>query len=171
MKPRPSNDTSSTAHDARIDEALRLYGRAVPTEGLESRVAARIAATPRQAYRSVPSRFIGSRWLLMVRGVSVGALAAAAACAIVVGTVHHSQQLAIPTAMGPSRPGAVGAAGESHVPTYAVPQSATINPQSPRTAPRHRATVSPHAGNKQTGSAVPSSPYPPGQHPPSDPQQ
>ena len=100
MKPRPSTD-NTTGHDARIDAALRVYGRAVPTPGLESRVAARIAATPHQSYRSASSWFAGSRWMVLLRGVSVGALAAAASAAIVVGTVRHSQQ--VPTPAGGTR--------------------------------------------------------------------
>lgn len=163
MKPRLSTDTSSNADDARIDAALRVYGRAVPVSGLESRVAARIAVAPRQPYRSAPSGFRGSHWMVLLRGVSVGALAAAAACAIVIGTLRHSQQVAIPQAMAPSRSGSVGAAGGTHVATHAVPPSATIVPQSPRSAPHSRATVTRNAGNKPAGSAVPRSPYPPDQ--------
>jgi hypothetical protein len=163
MKTRPRTDTSSTAYDARIDAALRIYGGAAPAPGLESRVAARIAARPRQSYRSASSAPTGARWMVLLRGFSVGALAAAAACAIVVGTVRHSQQLAIPTAMRPSQSGGPGTAGESHVPTHVVPQSATIDPQSPRTAPHNRATVSGNATKKGVGSATPRSPYPPGQ--------
>jgi hypothetical protein len=171
MKPRSSTDNSSTAHDARIDAALRVYGRAVPTPGLESRVAARVAATPRQSYRSASSGFTGSRWMVLLRGVSVGALAAAAACAIVVGTVRHAQHSAIPQAARVSRSGGVSTAGDPHVPTHALPQSATIDPQSPRTAHHTRATISPNEGSKPARSAVPRSPYPPGQQPSSDPQQ
>src|SRR5271170_919773 len=118
MKTRPGKDTSSS-YDARIDAALRVYGGAAPAPGLESRVAARIAATPRHSYRSA-SAFTGSRWMVLLRGASVGALAAAAACAIVVGTVRHSQQTAIPQATGLSRSGGVSAASGTRVPTHAV---------------------------------------------------
>jgi hypothetical protein len=170
MNPRPSNNTSSTAYDARIDAALRVYGGATPVRDLESRIAARIAATPRQSYRSTSSGFMDGGWLVLLRGVSVGALAAAAACAIVVGTVRHSQRIAVPQAAGASRSDGISAAGATHVPTRAIPPSATIDPQSPRSAPHSRATVSRSAGNKPVGSAVPRSPYPPDQ-PPSDPQQ
>jgi hypothetical protein len=170
MKTTPSNDTGSTAYDARIDAALRVYGGAAPVPGLESRVAARIAATPRRSYRSGPARFTGS-WLVLLRGVSVGALAAAAACAIVVGTVRHSQRIAIPQATGGSRSEGVSAAGATHVPTHAIPPSATIDPQSPRSAPHSRGTVSGNAVKKPAGSALPRSPYPPDQQPPSESQQ
>ena len=169
MKPRPSTD-NTTGHDARIDAALRVYGHAVPTPGLESRVAARIAATPRQSYRSASSGFAGSRWVVLLRGVSVGALAAAAAVAIVVGTVRHSQQVPLPQAARGTRSGGINTAGDPHVPTHAIPQSATIDPQAARTAPHTRATVSRNAGSKPAGSAVPRSPYPPDQ-PQSNPQQ
>jgi len=171
MKNRPSNDTSSTAYDTRIDPALRVYGRAVPAPGLEARVAARIAAAPPQSFRASSTVLTQTGWLIWVRGVSVGALGAAAACAIVVGTVRHSQQMAIPQAAGVSRSGGVSAAGAMHVPTHAVPQSPTIDPRTPRSAPRSRATVSGSSGNKPAGSAVPRSPYPPGPQPSSDPQQ
>jgi hypothetical protein len=161
MKSRRSNDNSSAAHDAIIDAALGVYGRAIPKPGLESRVTGRIAST-RQFYRS-GSTFTNSRWRLFLRGASVGALAAAAACAIVVGTVRHSQHMTIPQAAGVSPSGGVSAASGTRVPTHAIPQSATINPQSPRTAPHSRATVSRNAWSKPAGSAVPRSPYPPDQ--------
>jgi len=155
-------NSSSTAYDASIDEALRIYGAAAPAPGLESRVAARIAAAPRQSYRAA-SVFPGTRWMVLLRGVSVGALAAAAACAIVVGTVRHSQQLAIPQAIGVSRSGGVSAASAAHVPTHAVQPSPTIDPHAPRSAPHSRATVSPNKGSKPAGSATPRSSYPSGQ--------
>jgi hypothetical protein len=163
MKTRPRTDTSSTAYDARIDAALRVYGGAAPAPGLESRVAARISATPRQSYRAASSAPTGARWMVLLRGFSVGALATAAACAIVVGTVRHSQQLAIPQAMGSSRSGGVSAASGTHVPTRAIQQSPTIDPQAPRSAPHNRATVSGNAAKKGVGSVTPRSPYPPGQ--------
>jgi hypothetical protein len=163
MKPKRGTDTSTTAYDARIDAALRVYGGAAPARGLESRVAARIAATPRHSYRSASSAFTGSRWMVLLRGVSVGALTAGAACAIVVGTVRHSQQVAIPQATGASRSGGLSAASATHVATHAVPQSATIDPQSPRSAPHSRATVSPNKESKPAGSATPRSPYRPDQ--------
>ena len=171
MKPKPSTDNSSTAYDARIDAALRVYGRAVPAPGLESRVAARISAAPRHSFRSTSFGFRSNPGLVLLRGFSIGALAAAAACAIVVGTVRHSQQIALPQAAAGPRSGGVSTAGAPHIPTHAVPQSATIDPQAPRTAPHSRATVTRNAGNKPAGSAVPRSPYPPDQPPSSAPQQ
>jgi hypothetical protein len=170
MKTRPSNGTSSTAHDSRIDAALHDYGRAVPAPGLESRVAARISATPYRSSQSTSFGFRGSLGLRLFRGLSIGALAAAAACAIVVGTVRHSQQLVISQAAAGTRSGAVGTAEGTHIPTRAVPQSATIDPRAPRTAPHSRATISRNSGSKPAGSAVPRSPYAPDQ-PSSAPQQ
>jgi hypothetical protein len=175
MKLKPLNDNSATAHDTRahdaqIDAALRVYGRAVPAPGLESRVAARISATPRHSFRTKVFSFSGNPRLALLRGFTIGALAAAAACGIVVGTVRHSQQIAIPQAAAP-RPGGVSTAGARHIPTHAVPQSATIDPQAPRTAPHSRATVSRNTGSKPAGSAVPRSPYPPDQSSSSAPQQ
>jgi hypothetical protein len=171
MKIRPSNGSNSTAHDARIDAALHAYGRAVPAPGLESRVAARISATPHHTFQSTSFGLRGRLGLRLFRGFSIGALAAAAACAIVVGTVRHSQQLVISQAAAGSRSGAVAAAGARHIPTGAVPQSATIDPQAPRTAPHSRATISRNPGSKPAGSAVPRSPYAPDQPSSSAPQQ
>jgi len=170
MKPKPSNEPSSTVHDTRIDAALRVYGRAVPATGLESRVAARISAAPRHSFRSTSFGFRSNPWLILLRGFSIGALAVAAASAIVVGTVRHSQQIALPQAAAGKPSGGVSAAGGEHVPTHAIPQSATIDPQAPRTPPHSRATVSRNQGSKSAGSAVPRSPYPPDQ-PTSAPQR
>jgi hypothetical protein len=170
MKPRASNGNGSTAYEARIDAALQAYGGAVPAPGLESRVAARIAAAPRPFFHASPAGLRQAGWLVWLRGVAVGALGAAAACAIVVGTVRHSQQAAIPWAARVPRPEGVSASGATHVPTHAVAQSATINPQAPRSAPHGRATVPGNAGKRAAGSAVPQSPYPPGQEPSSEPQ-
>jgi hypothetical protein len=163
MKSKPTNHDSSTAHDARIEAALRVYGRAVPAPGLESRVAARIAAQPRHSFRSASFASRGNPWLILLRGFSIGALAVAAACAIVIGTVRHSQQIVLPQTARGARSGSLNTAGATHVPTHAIPQSATIDPQAPRTAPHSRATVSRNQGNKPAGSAVPRSPYPPDQ--------
>jgi hypothetical protein len=174
MKLKPSNDNSSTphdacAHDARIDAALRVYGRAVPARGLESRVAARISAAPRPSFGTNLFGFSGSPRFILLRGFTIGALAAAAACAIVVGTVRHSQRIALPQAARVSRSGGVSAAGAPHIPTHAVQQSATIDPQAPRSAPHSRATVSRNPGSKP--GAVPRSPYPPDQPSSSAPEQ
>jgi hypothetical protein len=169
MKSNPSNENRPTAYDARIDAALHRYGRALPEPGLESRVAARMAVLPRHSSPSGPVGSAARRWLMLLRGASVGALAAAAACAIVVGTLKHSQHLPIPQASVGTRSGSVGAATGSHIPTHTIPQTATLDPESPRPAPRSRSTVSRNPGNK--AGAVPSSPYPPGQEPSSKPQQ
>jgi hypothetical protein len=171
MKPKPSSEASSTAYDARIDAALRVYGRAVPAPGLESRVAARISAGPRHSSRTSIFNSVGSPRLILLRGFSIGVLAAAAACAIVVGTVRHSQHLTLPQAAAGTRSGGVSAADAPHVPTHAVPQSASIDPQAPRTAPHSRATISRTQGSKPAAGAVPRSPYPPDQPASSAPQQ
>jgi hypothetical protein len=171
MKPKPSTENSSTAYDARIDAALRVYGRAVPRPGLESRVAARISARPPHSSSTSLFSFSASPRHILLRGFSIGALAAAAACAIVVGTVRHSQQTALPQAAAGSRSGGVSAAGTPHIPTHAIPQAASIDPQAPRTAPHSRATVSRNPGSKPAAGAVPRSPYPPDQPVSSAPQQ
>lgn len=165
MKPKPSISDSSSVHDARIDAALRVYGRAIPAPGLDSRVAARISAMPRQSFRS------GTAALLLFRRFSAGALAAVAAGAIVVATVRHSQHISLPQAARVPLSGGVSGAEGAHIPTHAVPQSATIDPEAPRTPPHSRATISRGRGHKPAGSAVPRSPYPPDQQPPGEPQR
>jgi hypothetical protein len=169
MKPKPSTDKISSLHDARIDAALRIYGRAVPRPGLESRVAARISAEPRQLFQS--AGFGSTGWVVLLRRFSAGALAAAAAVAIVVATVRHTQHISIPQAARAPMSGGVSSAGASHTPTQRVPQSATINPESLRTPPRGRASISHSQGRKAAGATMPRSPYPPEQHPSDDQQQ
>lgn len=171
MKFKPPNNNSSAAidargHDAQIDAALRVYGRAVPAPGLESRVAARIAAAPRHSFRTNVFGFNGGPRLILLRGFTIGALTAAAACAIVVGTVKHSQHIAIPQTAAAPRPGGVSTSEAPHIPTHAVPQSASIDPQAPRSAPHTRATIS----RKPAAGTAPRSPYPPDQPSSSAPQ-
>jgi hypothetical protein len=167
MKLKPRRDEACSVHDARIDAALRLYGSATPAPDLESRVAARIAAAPHHPFQSKSFGLAGNSptvqpWMNLLRGVSVGALAALAACAIVVGTVRHSQQAALPRAAVPVHSGGMSAAGGTHVPTHAIPQSPTIDPDAPRTVPRSRATVSrkPEAPGSQSPSSPPPSSTP-----------
>jgi hypothetical protein len=163
MKTKPSKNPNSnysspasSRHDARIDAALRVYARAVPTPGLESRVSAHMAAAPERSFQVVRRLR-----LVILQRVSVGTLAAAAACALVVGTVQHSHHVLPP--VGLSRPGGgVGSAGMIHVPTQAMPQSAKIDPASPRRAPHSRATLTHPRGRHANGVAVPPSPYPAG---------
>jgi hypothetical protein len=168
MKPKQSTANNSSLHDARIDAALRFYGRAVPSPGLESRVAARISAAPHHSFRSTSSRFPG---LMLLRGFSIGALAAAAAVAIVVGTVRHSHQISIPLAAGATRSGGINSAGAMHIPTRATPQSTTIDPGAPRTPAHTRATISRNQASKPTGATVPRSPNLPDQPSSADPHQ
>jgi hypothetical protein len=154
-------NTHHAAYDAMIDAALHFYGTASPAPGLESRVQARLAAAPRTELRSSFMLVSGSQgWLLRLRGISLGAMTAAAACAIVVGSVHHSQRpAAIPQAAVGSHSGGVSAAGAPHTPTGIVRQTPTLDPQAPRSAPRSRSTVE-HGGSSNAGRAVPRSPYP-----------
>jgi hypothetical protein len=149
---------------ARIDAALSAYGRAVPAPGLESRVATRIAAAPRRSFRKR-----GGFGLLIWQRLSCGALAAAAGAAMVVGTVRHSRPAPLPQAARAAQSGGASAAGAVHIPTRAIPQSAALDPASPRSAPRSRATVSRNPSRRNAGSAATRSPYPPPQA--SQPQQ
>lgn len=158
MKTKPfATESSSFPHDARIDAVLRAYAHAVPTAGLESRIAARLAAMPLQTHR-----FERTSRLLLLRRLSAVALALAAACAIVAGTVRHSHHAVIPTAARTSRSGGLSTAGSAHVPIRAVPETPTIDPQAPRTPPHGRATNS-GSQTRRGATGQPQSPYPPHQ--------
>jgi len=165
MKTKPSTTTNNSfPHDARVDAILRAYSHAIPAPGLESRVATRIAAMSR------PLRSRGASRLLVLRRLSVAALTAAAAAAIVAGTVRHSHRIALPQrATGTSRLGGVSTAGSEHAPAQAVPETPTIDPHSPRTPPHGRTTSSGSQKHRSAGAALPRSPYPPQQ--PAAPQQ
>jgi hypothetical protein len=168
-KPSPSRNTS---HDGRIDAALAHFAHAAPPPGLESRVTARLAAADRLGVRSQSLRYDGSVRFLVLRRLSVGAMATAAGVAIVFGTVEHSRRILPPVTAGrPVPSGRVSTAGAVHIPTHAIPQSAQINPKAPRTAPHGRAVVSPNHGRHAPGAAVPRSPYPPEAQPTSSSDQ
>jgi len=157
-------DSSSSRHDARIDAALQVFSHAKPAPGLEARVAARLSAAPRPG-----SRFhFGSAqtsWLVILQRVSVGGLTAAAASAIVVGTIQHSQRTMPPQALHRDKSGAFSTGNAVHVPTHAMPEGARIDPAAPRVAPHGRASVSRNQAHRATGTAVPRSPYPPDEPP------
>lgn len=170
----PTHGTSS-AHDDRVDAALKHFAGATPAPGLESRVTARLAAAGRarsgSSYRSVRSG--GNIGLLLLRRLSIGAMAAAAAIVIVFGTVEHSRRI-YPVALRTPQTGGVSPANSVHYPTHPMPQSAEIHPGSTRNAPHSRAVISPNHTRHASGAAVPRSPYPPESQPASsssDPQQ
>lgn len=151
--------------DSRIDAVLRAYARAQPSPELESRVAARLAgARPRSRFHF---SLAAASALLILRRVSVGALATAAGAAIVVGTVQRSERGLPPqiSRRGPAnaQAGGLAPAGASHVPTRAMPQGGGINPSAPRVAPHGRATVSRDQARRAPGAVVPRSPYAPNQ--------
>jgi hypothetical protein len=143
-----ASPASSSRHDAAIDAALRLYGGAVPGPGFEGRVAARLGDQPRHAFHSK-----SAPRLAILRGLSTAALAAAAACGMVIGTVRHSHHALPPQAARVPHVGGLNSAGASRLPTHATPQSPSLDPQAPRTAPRHRATVSPGHAPSQAPAA------------------
>jgi hypothetical protein len=152
------SESSSTPYDGRIDAALRVYSHAEPAPGLEGRVVAWISA--RQSLQPTSA----SRLVVMWRFFAA-ALAVAAACAIVAGSVQHSHHAALPQAARVQRQGGVAGAGLAHVPTQPTPESPTIDPAAPRTPAHGRATVSGDQGRHDGGAAQPSSPYSPNQQP------
>lgn len=159
MKPSISNNSTSPL-DSRIDSALNVYARSVPDPGMEARIAAHLAGSLRfAAPTSHPFR------ALLFRRFSVGALAAAAACGIVIGSLEHARTLSPPIATMPQTSGStggIGAASSGHLPSRAVPAAPSIDPNHLRTPPRSRARLSRNAARHPNGSAVPSSPYPAG---------
>jgi hypothetical protein len=173
MNPKPSARHLSSPHDARIAAALDHFARATPPPGLESRVAARLSA----AGRLESSRSAGSVRLLLLRRLSVGAMAAAAVCAIVFGTVEHARRNPMPQMVRGPQTGGVDISPSVHIPTHPIPQSAEINPDAPRNPPHGRAVLSRNHSRHAAGAAVPRSPYPPESQPTnpaepkSDPQQ
>jgi hypothetical protein len=161
----------SSSHESRIDAALAQLAHATPPSGLESRVAARLAAADRSSARSQSFRSNGNVRFFVIQRLSIGAMATAAGVAIVFGTVEHSRRILPPVASKPAQSGGANTAGDVHVPTHAIPQSAVINPAAPRTAPHGRAVISPNHGRHAPGAAVPRSPYPPESQPASSSDQ
>jgi len=162
MNARPfATKGDASGHDARIDAALQVYAHAEPEPGLESRIAARLSANrPGPRFRFSLAEFTR---LLVLRRLSVGALAGATAAVIVVGTVQHSHRTMPPQVVRAPQTGGVGVANRVHVPTHPMPQGATIDPAAPRVPPHGRANVSRNPAHRASGAAVPRSPYPPGQ--------
>ena len=154
------SDSSPTPYDARIDAALRVYSHAEPALGLEGRIVAWISAMPRQSLVSASASRLVVIWRFFA-----AALAVAAACAIVIGSVQHSHRAALPQAARVQRQGGVTGAGLAHVPTKPTPESPTIDPTAPRTPAHGRATVSRDQGRHDGGAAQPSSPDSPNQQP------
>jgi len=149
--------------EARIDAVLRAYAHAEPAPGLESRVAARLAsARPRSRFHF---SLTGASAFLLLRRISAGALATAAGAAIVVGTLQHSERGLPPQISRQREASGLKTAGASHIPTRAMPQGGSLNPSAPRVAPHGRAVVSRDQARHASGSAVPRSPYAPGQEP------
>jgi hypothetical protein len=163
MNFRPSRSALfSSRHDASIDAALRNYAHADPRPGLEGRVAARLASARRRS--GVRFSFAESGPLLLLRRISVGALATAAGAAIVVSSVQHSSVRTLPPqALRAGRTGGMTPASVVHIPTHAMPQRANIDPNAHRPAPHGRANISGNPAHRATGAVVPRSPYPPGE--------
>jgi hypothetical protein len=163
MNTKPSNSNQynsppASSNDLRIDAALGVYSRSTPAPGLESRVATRIANARQESFRT---RSAAHR--LLWQRLSVGALATAGACAIVVGTVQHSHRDLSRLATKPpvNASSGVSTAETQHIPTRATPASPQIDPQSPRRPAHGRATVTRNQPRHPDGVAVPRSPYPP----------
>ena len=165
MNRKPSADRAPSRHDARIDAALARFAHATPPADLESRVVARLTRERQAGPRSQFFRSAPDLRLLLLRRLSIGALAAAAAAAIAFGTVEHSRRTQPPVAARPVQSGGASNAGSLHTPTRATRQSVEINPEAPRNPPHGRAVISPNQGRHATGAAVPRSPYPPDSQP------
>jgi len=168
MTTKPSNHNYSSSpqisslNDVLIDATLALYAKVEPEPGLESRIADRIAQIQRESARTR-----SATRLLIWKRLSVGALATAAACGIVVGTVQHSRHN-LPPQVGRSTANSSNGAGIAtapHTPTRAIPVSPQIDPNSPRTPAHGRAQISRNPNHHPNGVATPRSPYPPDQQP------
>jgi hypothetical protein len=141
MKSQQTNIAEhASLNDARIDAALGIYARAVPSKGLESRISARLSAT-----QSISTRPATAFRLIVFRRVVAGALATAAAGAIVVGTVRHSHSPVLPPVARAPQASGVSAANSQHIPTHAITQAAS--PHGQATAGRARNSSAPKDKN------------------------
>jgi 2-methylaconitate cis-trans-isomerase PrpF len=145
--------TPQDRHNQMIDGALRAISNATPREGLEGRVAIRIAHARNEKLQPIHR---GVSWARLV----VTATSCAVACAIIIaGSVHHSRATlpASPNGdirlMGPS--GGLGAASAAHLATQEV--TPTGRPRAVRKTTDGRATIAPDA-QKRAGEAVPQQP-------------
>jgi len=141
-------------HDRLIDQLLRRIGSAIPPEGLEERIAARLARE-RSKVQAVPRRFL----FFGIPRVAFGAAAATIACfGIVIGSVRHSHniQVQLPGVPPHSVSGGMGAAGVARPADRPVSPSPSERPRSVR-RPEGRAVIS-RPAQKAPGVAVPKVP-------------
>jgi hypothetical protein len=100
---------NNSLFDERIDATLRRLGSSTPTDGLESRVLARLRTEP-AALRKTPRFFV-------ITGPLFGACGAAFACALIVvasvGHSHHAARTIAPPI--PVTGSGVGAASAAHL--------------------------------------------------------
>lgn len=149
-----TSQNDSRNRDRQIDAALHRLGHAAPPHGLEERVLARL----RQAQpMPIP-------WLPGLARMAFTAVAAAAACVVVIaGSISHSHRM-LPVAPGVQLPGGIssgiGAASAAHVAPQPVPALPSGRPRSVRKEHAGRAVISPEV-QKPAGVAVPRSPQQP----------
>lgn len=149
---------SENDHSQLLDETLRAIGKVTPREGLEGRVAIRLAHVRNEA--GAPTVHRSFSWSRLVVAASSCAVVCAA---IIAGSVHHSRAN-LPAApngdirlMMPS--GGMGAASAAHLATQEV--TPTGRPRAVRKSPDKstdgRAVIAPDA-KRRAGEAVPQQP-------------
>lgn len=151
--PNPANDTTR-----QIDAALRVLAQVQAPANLEQRIHARIHQEASQTQANFAVR-LGT--FFSQRIVFGSAAAALAGCAIVIGSVQHSHQRALPaTGVHLAAPGSgLGAASSTHIAPAPVPVPENARSRSERKANGGRATV-PRDAHKPKGVAVPESTQP-----------
>ncbi|MBV8438267.1 MAG: hypothetical protein JOY95_12215 [Silvibacterium sp.] len=152
MNPRiPSNGN----HDRLIDQVLRRIGSALPPEGMEDRITARLIRERAGAQTASSGRlFFG------IPHLAFGAAAAAiGSFAIIIGSVHHSRSIQpmLPGVEPHSSSAGIGSAGAARPADRPVTPSPAGRPRSVRRLPEGRAVISPQS-QKPAGVAVPRTP-------------
>ncbi len=155
------NEHSNPAQNAdkKIDAALRLFSHAQPPANLEQRVHARLHREAAQDHRNFAGRL--GAFFEAQRILFASAAAALACCAIVIGSVQHSHQRALPvTGIHVPAPGSgLGAASGTRIAPQPVQVPEHARSRSERKAAGGRATVS-RDTHKPKGVAVPESATP-----------
>jgi hypothetical protein len=136
-------------YDEQIDRTLRALGSVSPAEGIEDRIAARLAR--------VPERKKAARFFRLPQFALGMATAVVGGAVIIAGSVSHSRHI-LPVAPGLHLPGAtqpgIGAASAAHVTPQPVTSLPQDRPRSVRQTENGRAVISSHT-KKPTGIAVP----------------
>ena len=141
-------------HDRLIDQVLRRIGSAIPPEGMEDRIRARLARERVKHSISERSLFSG------VPRLAFGTAGIAIACfGIVAGSVHHSHRIqpVLPGFGSHSSSEGMGAANAVRPADRPVSPSPAGRPRSVRPLPEGRAVIS-RQPQKPAGVAVPKAP-------------